>query len=114
MTKAKYLPQIDSIYAYNMTRETPFTHRHQDTEDYEYVDRHSILRTDKNGIEIYHQSAEVNGVSKGLTMVTLDSDEKRVKEFFDNAIKELETDPSKASIFYTARKPIQVNILHIY
>lgn len=114
MSRAQNLPQINSIYAYNMKRETPFQQRHQETEGYEYVDRHSILRTDKSGIFIYHQSAVVNKVLKGLTMVTLDSDAKRVKAFFKKSIKEIAKDPTKASIFYTARSPIQVGILYLY
>jgi len=114
MNRVKNLPQIDSLYVYNLNHKTVFTHRHQETDGYEYQDRHAILRTDANGIHIYHMSAEIKGVIKGLTMVTLDSDVKRVEKFFKDSIKDIHKDINKSAIFYTARKPVQIGCYYMY
>jgi hypothetical protein len=114
MSNARYLPQIDSVYAYNLKRPVKFTHREQPESGYRYKNRHVLLQSKENEIHIYHQSAKIGGVIKGITMVTLDGDEKRVKKFFKEAIKEIQSDDSKLSVFNGAIKPVQLDIFHLY
>lgn len=114
MTLAKNLPQIDSLYVYNIGRETPFHHREQPDEGYRYKNRNAIISSKENEIHIYHQSAVINGVIKGITLVTLDNNDNSVKKFFKNAIEEIGKDEGKLAIFNKASKPVQVDIFHLY
>ena len=114
MASARYLPQIDSVYVYNLNRPVDFTHREQPEEGYRYKNRHLLLQSKENEIHIYHQSIEIDGVIKGITMVTLDGDEKRVKKFFKSISKEVESDQAKLGVFYQAGKPVQLDIFHLY
>lgn len=114
MSNARYLPQIDSVYVYNLNRPVKFTHREQPESGYRYKNRHVLLQSKENEIHIYHQSAKIGGVIKGITMVTLDGDEKRVKKFFREVIEQIKSDESKTAIFNVAVKPVQLDIFHLY
>lgn len=114
MTNARYLPQIDSVYTYNLTLPVKFTHREQFEAGYRYKNRNVLLQSKEGEINIYHQSIVINGIIKGITMVTMDSDKKRVKKFFSTIAKEVEANPTKLIIFNTAKKPVQLDIFHLY
>lgn len=114
MTNARYLPQIDSLYVYNLKRPVPFTHREQPEAGYRYKNRHVLLQSKEGEINIYHQSFKIGGVIKGVTIVTLDSDKNRVKKFFKDAIKEVKEDGAKLAVFNVATKPVQLDIFHVY
>lgn len=114
MTNARHLPQIDSVYAYNLNRPVEFTHREQPEEGYRYKNRNVLLKSKPNEIHLYHQSIEVDGVLKGITMVSLDADQKRVKKFFKTIAKQVEGDKNKQALYNIAGKPLQLGIFHIY
>lgn len=114
MTSARYLPQIDSVYVYNLNRPVKFTHREQFEEGYRYKNRHVLIQSQENQIHIYHQSVKIKGVLKGITVVTLDDDAKRVKAFFKSAISQIKADSTKLGLFYSAGKPVQLDIFHVY
>lgn len=114
MTSAKYLPQIDSIYVYNVKRDIPFTHRAQPEAGYRYKNRNVLLQSKENEIHLYHQSVEIDGVLKAITMVTMDDNKKRVEKFFKDAVKVLKGDEKRLAVFNVASKPVQLDILHLY
>lgn len=114
MTNAKNLPQIDSVYVYNLNRPVPFTHREQPEAGYRYKNRNVLLQSNEDEINIYHQSVEINGVLKGITMVTMDDDKKRVQKLFKGVAKEVSSDPEKLAVFNAASKPVQLAIMHLY
>lgn len=114
MTNARYLPQVDSVYVYNLNLPVPFTHREQPDAGYRYKNRNVLLQSKKGEINIYHQSIEIDGILKGITMVTLDSEKKRVEKFFKTIAKEIKKDQEKLKIYANAGKPVQLNILYLY
>ena len=114
MVKARYLPQIESVYVYNLNRPVEFTHREQPEAGYRYKNRNVFLESREGEIHIYHQSIEIDGILKGITMVTLDADEKRVKKFFKTVAPEVENNPAKLAVYNVASKPVQLDILHLY
>lgn len=114
MPSSRYLPQIDSVYAYNLNRPVPFTHREQAEEGYRYKNRHQIIQSKENEIHIYHRSIIIDGVIKGITMVTLDGDSARVKKFFSKVAKIVKSDQTRLQLYYMSHKPVQLDIFHVY
>jgi len=114
MSNARYLPQIDSVYVYNETRLLPFHHRPEPDAGYRYKNRNVLLKSKQGEIHIYHQSIEINGVIKGITIVSLDDNEKRVKKLLESVKKTVSEDPARLAVYNTAFKPVQLDILHLY
>lgn len=114
MTNARFLPQIESVYVYNLNRPVEFTHREQPEAGYRYKNRNVLLQSNEGEIHIYHQSIEIEGVIKGITMVTLDGNAKRVKKFFGTVKKQIQEDSARMEVFHAAGKPVQLAILHLY
>lgn len=114
MANARTIPQIDSVYVYNERRAIKFSHREQPEEGYRYKNRHALLQSKENEIHLYHQTIEIGGVLKGITIVTMDADKKRVHAFLKTVAKEVKSDPNKLAIFNSASIPVQLDIFHIY
>lgn len=114
-TVSKKIPEIDSIYAYKTRHTAPFTQRHQEGVGYRYSN-HKALESAKEGeIYIYHQTALIDGVENGLTMVTKDKRKTIVQKFFKESIDEIKKDGGLTHQFKTAKaSPSQLGIYYNY
>src|SRR5690349_12853398 len=105
----KRVPELDMLYAYDTAHKIKFTHRHQKNAGYPYSLKGAVLVSDEDEIHIYHRTAIIRGVSKGLTLVTKDGRFREVQKFFNEQIKEIDADDELFEIFSHA-KPSPVKL----
>ena len=114
-TTSKKTPEIDSLYAYATRHRAKFTHRHQLGTGYNYTNHKAILTAGEDEIHIYHRTATIKGVSKGLTMVTKNSKVREVQKFFTEQIKAIEADAKLFDKFIHAKaSPSELGIYYTY
>jgi len=123
-TTSKKTPEIDSLYAYATRHAARFTHRHQLGSGYKYTNHKAIINANDDEIHIYHRTVTINGVTKGLTMVTKNSKVREVQKWFTQQVKEIEADSKREhaanersvfDIFSHAKStPIELGMLYTY
>ena len=102
-TVSKRIPEIDSLYVYATRHKIKFTHRHQTGTGYRYTVKNAILRAKEGEIHIYHRTAEIRGVTHGLTMVTKCSKVRKVQRWFKEQIELIEKDDTLFDKFSHAK-----------
>jgi hypothetical protein len=114
-TISKKIPEIDSLYVYKTRHKAKFTHRKQEGEGYRYTLKKAILRASEGEIHIYHRAAEINGVMRGLTMVTKNDKFREVQKWFTEQIKEIKVDEKLTAKFMGAKySPMELGIYYLY
>lgn len=114
-TQSKRIPEIDSLYVYKTRHSIPFTHRQQPGEGYRYTSQKAIEQASEDEIHIYHQTAVIDGVENGLTMVTKSDNVDDVEQFFKDSIEEIADDKKKTSSFKLAKTaPSQIGVYYTY
>lgn len=114
-TVSKKTPEIDSLYAYETRHRVKLTHRHQLGSGYKYTNHKAIMNAGEDEIHIYHRTATINGVTKGLTMVTKNSKFRDVQRWFNEQIKTIEADDKLFDIFSHAKAtPVELGLLYTY
>lgn len=114
-TTSKKIPEIDSLYVYHTRHKTKFKHYHQLGSGYRYTNHKSILKAGEDEIHIYHQTVTINGVTKGLTMVTKNSKVRQVQKFFKEQIEVIKFDDELFDKFSHAKAtPVELGILYTY
>lgn len=112
---ASKIPELDSLYVYKKKTETPFHHREQEGTGYRYKSHNVIYNGGENEIHIYHQTATIDGVIKGLTMVTKNGNEKAVKKWFKEQVKTIESDSKLLAKFKAGKAtPSELGIYYLY
>lgn len=111
----KRIPEIDSLYVYSTRHNAPFTQRQQPGEGYRYTTRNSIDRADEGEIYIYHQTVKIDGVVKGITIVTKDKRKTYVQKFFKDSVETIAKSKPQLQIFKEATQtPTQLGIYYSY
>lgn len=114
-TISKKIPEIDSLYAYETRHAVKFTHRNQPGIGYRYTNHNALERAGEDEIHIYHRTATIKGITKGLTMVTKQGKFREVQKFFNEQIKAIEADDKLFDIFsHTKATPVELGIYYTY
>lgn len=114
-TVSKRVPEIDSLYVYHTSHFVKFHHRHQPGTGYRYMSHKVLLQAGEDEIHIYHRTATINGVSKGLTMVTKQSKVREVQKWFKEQIALIEDDAKLFDKFSHAKSsPTQLGLFYTY
>lgn len=113
MSRINRLPQLNHLYAYKLKKATSFYHKALEYEDYQYIEDYQIKVAGERTVHIYFRTATINKVVNGLTMVSFDGNEKGVRKFFAEAVKQIKADPDKLKIFYTVNQPKKLNIIYM-
>lgn len=109
------IPEIDSLYVYRTHHKIKFTRRHQLGEGYRYTVKKAILKAGEDEIYIYHQTATIDGVTKGLTMVTKNSKFRDVQKWFKEQISKIESNEDFLKTFKSAKStPVELGIYYLY
>lgn len=114
-TQSKKTPEIDSLYAYHTRHEVKFTHRHQLGIGYKYTNHNAIMRATEDEMHIYHRTATIRGVTKGLTMVTKNGKFREVQRWFNEQIIAIDDNDKLFDIFSHAKAtPVELGALYVY
>lgn len=114
-TTSKTIPEIDSLYVYSTRHKIKFTHRHQQGMGYRYTNHNALEKAGEDEIHIYHRTAEIRGVTKGLTMVTKQSKVREVQKWFNEQIKVIEADDSLFDVFsHAVATPVELKVYYTY
>lgn len=114
-TVSKRIPELDSLYVYSTRHKIKFTHRHQTGEGYRYTIKGAALNAQEGEIHIYHRTAEIKGVSQGLTVVTKNGKFREVQKFFNDQIKAIaESDDLYEKFSHAKQKPSELGIYYTY
>lgn len=105
-------PEIDSLYVYDTSMKIPFTQKKQIAE-YEYMMRGMKETAPEGEVYTYTQTVTIDGVKKGLTLVTKDGRKTYVKKFFKESIKQIKED--KLDKFRHAKaRPSELGVRYFY
>lgn len=114
-TISKRIPELDSLYVYATRHKIKFTHRHQPGTGYRYTVRNAILRAKEGEIHIYHRTATIRGVTQGLTMVTKQGKFREVQRWFNEQIKEIDSNDNLFEAFSKAKPtPTELGLYYFY
>lgn len=114
-TTSKKIPEIDSLYVYHTRHKVKFTHHYQQGTGYKYTNHNALERAGGDEIHIYHRTAEIRGVMKGLTIVTKHSKFREVQKWFNEQIKAIETDDKLFNKFSHAKAtPAEIGLRYMY
>lgn len=114
-TRSNTIPEINMLYAYDTKHKAKFTHRHQRGIGYRYMNHNVLERAGEDEIHIYHRTAVIRGVTKGLTMVTKQSKFREVQRWFNEQIIAIEADDRLFDIFSHAKAtPVQLGLRYDY
>lgn len=110
-TMSKRIPEIDKLYVYATRHYTAFNQRKQKGTGYKYFNRKALEKAGEGEIYIYHQTFKLDGVMRGVTMVTKDKRKTVVQKFFKESVAEISKDKYKLQLFKAATKvPEQIGI----
>lgn len=109
-TKSDRVPEIDSLYAYHEVNTLKFTRHHQKGIGYRFTKNGLLHQAGADEIHIYHRTAEIRGVSKGLTMVTKNDKYREVQRWFNIQIEKIENDDKLFDKFSRAQTPTELGI----
>lgn len=112
-TVSKKIPEIDSLYVYHTRHEVKkLVQRQQPGENYRYKNHKALEVADEGEIYIYHRTAIVDGVRKGVTIVTKEHRKGEIDKFISNSIKLLNADQKQ--LFKTAKNsPTELGIYYL-
>lgn len=114
-TVSNKVPEINSLYVYDTRHKMKFTHRHQLGTGYKYTNHKAILKAGEDEIHIYHRTATIEGVTKGLTMVTTNAKFRDVQKWFNEQIKEIQESERLLSKFNHAKAtPTELGLYYTY
>lgn len=112
-TRSSKVPEINSLYVYATRHKQKFTHRNQPGIGYAYKNHGASLRAGEDEIHIYHRTAEIRAVRKGLTLVTKSPKFRDVQRFFNDQIKAIEENDKLFEKFSHAKStPIELGIYY--
>ena len=112
---SRKLPELDQLYVYQTRHKIKFTHRHQKAAGYPYTVTGIRLTSAENEIHIYHRTAEIRGVSMGLTLVTKDGRYREVQRWFKEQVIYIAEDDYLFEIFSHAKpSPTKLGIGYTY
>lgn len=111
-------PRIDNLYVYLQQERSimaePFAtlnQRHYPS-DFRFL-RGNIPDT-ADDVYRYALTVEINDIKRTFLIVTLESSKKKVKDFFDESLKQIEADPKLLRKFALAkRKPSNLQIEYV-
>jgi hypothetical protein len=114
-TTSKKTPEIDSLYVYATRHKVKFTHRHQLGVGYKYTNHKAILTAGEDEIHIYHRTAEIRGVTQGITLVTKNGKFREVQRWFNEQIKAISADDALFEKFSHAKAtPRELGIYYLH
>lgn len=104
-SNSKY-PEINHLYFWHTSAQIDFQQVQQ--KEYPYQEDGVIKTAEAGKVYVYSKTIKVKGVSKGLTLVSLEHRKTKIKEFFSKAAKEIEKSPD---IFLKAQaRPVKSGI----
>lgn len=102
-TVSKKIPEIDSLYVYHTRHEVKkLVQRQQPGENYRYKNHKALEVADEGEIYIYHRTATIDGVRKGVTIVTKEHRKTKIDTFIKDSLKLL--NDKQKEIFKTAKQ----------
>lgn len=114
-TVSRRIPEIDSLYVYQTRHKTGFNQRQQSGDGYRYTNHKAIEKAGEGEIYIYHQTFVIDGIMKGLTLVTKDKRKTYVQKFFNDSISSIKKDKYRLQIFKEAKQtPEQIGLYYMY
>lgn len=114
-TTSKKIPEIDSLYCYATRHKIKLTHRNQIGAGYRYTNHNAVLTAGENEINIYHRSATIGGVTKGLTLVTKNGKFREVQRFINEQIKAIDSDDTLFDVFsHVTTTPKELGLYFTY
>lgn len=114
-TISKKIPEIDSLYVYQTRHNAKFTHRHQIGAGYRYMSKKVMLQATEGEMHIYHRTATIRGVKRGLTMVTKNSKFRDVQRWFNEQIVAIDADDNLFGTFsHSSFSPKEMGIYYLY
>jgi len=114
-TISKKIPEIDSLYVYATRHKVKFTRRNQPGIGYKYTNHNALERAGEDEIHIYHRTATIRGVTKGLTLVTKNSKYREVQRWFNEQIIAINDDNKLFDKFSHAKStPQELGIYYVY
>ena len=114
-TKSNSIPHLDLLYAYQTRHKVKFTHRHQLGDNYRYLNHGAVEQAGRDEIHIYHRSAEIRGVTQGLTMITKQKKVREVQRWFNEQIKLIEEDDNLFDVFsHAGATPVGLKLFYTY
>lgn len=114
-TVSKRIPEIDSLYCYETRHTVKLTHRRQLGAGYRYTNHNAVMKAGEGEIHIYHRTATIRGVTKGLTMVTKNAKFREVQRFFNEQIIAINADDKLSDVFRHAKAtPQELGLYHTY
>lgn len=115
-TTSKKLPTIDSLYVYKTSRKGVKFTRHQNLgTGYRYMVGNAILKAGEDEMYDYHRTVKINDVEHGLVLVTKNGKFKEVQKWFNEQIKEIESNEQLFNKFKSAKhSPQELGLLYMY
>lgn len=114
-TASRRLAELDSLYSWRTKANIKFTQVLQEGIGYKYKNHKALIMADENEIYIYKQTLKIDGVNKGLTLVTKNGNKEKVKKFFNDSIKKIKADEELKSKFIgTMVVPVELGIYYTY
>lgn len=114
-TRSARIPTIDSLYVYQESHKHKFTHKIAKGYGYKYIQSNVPTHAGVDEIHIYYRTAEIRGVSNQLTLVTKNSKYRQVQKWFNEQIKQIESDDKLFDKFsHASATPIELGILYTY
>lgn len=114
-TVSKRIPELDSLYVYATRHMSKLTHRIQEGVGYRYTVKKAIFRAVEGEIHIYHRTATIRGVTQGLTMVTKNPKFREVQRWFNEQIKEIDSNDNLFDAFSKAKPtPTELGLYFFY
>lgn len=101
------IPELNSLYVYDTRHEVKEVVKRLQPSVYRYTVNGFVLQDE--GIYTYHKTLVLDGVRKGITIVTKEHRITKIKEFF----KEVEKDIPIASFKSATASPHNLNIKYL-
>ena len=109
------LPELDSLYVYSTKHKAKFTRYHQQGSGYRYTNHNAVIQAEEDEIYIYHMTVTIEGVCKGITIVTKNGKYREVQAFFKDSVDQIANDSQKLDKFKHAKTtPSELGILYTY
>lgn len=96
--------ELNEVYVWNTSAKIDLTQVKQPA--FKYQENGEVKVAPAGKVYVYSKTIKVNGVSKGITMVSFEHRITKVKEFFNKVSKELDT-----KVFLKAQnKPVKLGL----
>lgn len=115
-TVSNKIPKIDSLYVYKTSRRSVKFNRHLNAGlGYRYMVGNAILKAGQDEMYDYHRTVKIDGTEHGLVMITKNSKFKEVQKWFNEKIKEIESNNKLLTTFKSAKSsPQELGLYYIY